>query len=190
MAQVIAQVEANGDDGVRYGASTFAAAINTQWFGVFGANTYKGFARFQVPSVEQGATINSAYLKATCDTSYSTNTTSIILYMVDADNPAAPTNAATYDALAKTAGVNWSSIGAWTVNTEYSSPDIKTIVQTVVNRGGWAPNQYMIVLWWDNSSTQYRRSFAHEQDDTKAMRLEINYTNPSVGVDESFVCVF
>ena len=48
-----------------------------------------------------------------------------------------------------TAQVNWDNIGAWTISTQYNSPNISSVIQELVNQGSWTSGDY-IGLWFDD----------------------------------------
>ena len=79
--------------------------------------------------------------------------------------------------------VNWDDIGSWTANNEYNSPEIKTIIQELVN--SHAPNNEALVLFLDDfdkrtSGTAQRKAWAHNYYPSKATKLHIEYsTSPS-----------
>lgn len=108
------------------------------------ANYYCGFRWTTVP-IPKSATIDSAAVDL-----YFVSTTyddpDAYLYMEDADNAATfATDEGGYANRAKTAGsVVWNATavgGSWE-----TSPDIKSIVKTVVNRGGWASGNALALL--------------------------------------------
>ncbi|MFW9899899.1 MAG: hypothetical protein ACFFDY_01270 [Candidatus Thorarchaeota archaeon] len=81
----------------------------------------------------------------------------------DEDTATTPTSCADVVAMnLTTASVNWNNEGAWTLDTAYDSPDIKTIIQEIVNRGGWASgNDIQILVMENGSSTGAFRSFSN-----------------------------
>jgi len=70
-----------------------------------------------------------------------------------------------------TARVDWDNIGAWTLNTDYNSPDIKTVIQEIVDRAGWASGNDIVIFWddFDDRSTH----------NTSRWRLAYSYTTPA-----------
>jgi len=48
-----------------------------------------------------------------------------------------------------TARVDWDDIPAWTAGNDYDSPEIKTVIQEIVDRPGWASGQDMVIFWED-----------------------------------------
>jgi len=179
MAQEIVQVEADADDAWDEGTNLTPAA-NSQYIGDSSGTDYDSLARFQLPNVAQGASISSAYLKTCCDGATSGTACAWEVWASDEDDASFPANHAAYAALTPTtAVVTWDGAGAWVKDTWYDSPDIATIIQEIVNREGWAANQHILLVVSDDGSDAdaYRRGYAHNQDNDKAMKLEVNYTN-------------
>jgi len=131
--------------------------------------------RFQNVQIPQGATITSAYLEFTTDETDSQETI-VTIYGEDSDD-AAPFNAwGFYDLSSRPltdASVEW-NIPAWTqVGEQHQSPDIKSIVQEIVNRSGWSSGASM-VFTIDGSGRRVAESY--EGDADAAPVLHITYT--------------
>ena len=100
---------------------------------------YKAFFRFQNVVVPQGATIDSAYIKLNWEGGRNTD---FLVAAVDVDDFDAPTDN-TYAAhdTETTATVSWNIPyeGSQDSGKYYkTSPDIKTIIQEIVDRAGWS----------------------------------------------------
>jgi hypothetical protein len=179
------QVETGADDGYIFGASNFGTAPYLFFGAVDGV--YHGYARFTNVSVPKGVTITSAkiqYRANRTDTNVACNTR---IYFNDEDNAIAPTSAATFNAKTLTSAyVDW-TIPAWTADTWYDSPDIKDIVQEVIDRDGWQNGNAMLLLHKDNSSTNYayRRPYAYESGSASATRLVVEFVTPTSVTVES-----
>ena len=177
--EVTYAVSASGDDGVFSSfnqPSSFPSGFNSlgatatdaktlrevdEDFGLF---TYtKAFFRFQNINISQGATIQSAYLKVV----YSTGTGTAALKIVgtDADNVAAPSQVSDgATSLHTSAVVSWSNPSTHSTNYQ-TSPDIKTVVQEIVDRGSWASgNAIMIQTYYDSggSTKQLRQARTYD----------------------------
>lgn len=110
---------------------------------------FEGGMRFTVdtPRIPQGATINSAYLKLVAMIVDGVIPTTII-EGEDADDPATFSTAADYKARTRTSqSVNWKP-STWVAGTTYTSVDIKSIIQAIVNRAGFGTH---IVLFWSHA---------------------------------------
>jgi len=129
-------------------------------------------------TIPNGYTIDSAYIQFEADES-TTETTNLTIHCQDADDP--PTFAATsnniYNRPRTTASVAWSNIPSWNVGergANQKTPDLASIVQEVVSRGGWASGQAMVFLF---SGTGARVAESDPGGDSAA--LTITYSEPA-----------
>ena len=140
---------------------------------------FLGYIRFQNVTVPQGATIASAYLKP-YQSGYPSRTVSVKGF--DKDNVSAPTSGSDLAASNfTTAGITNFVTG--TGDGQKTSPDIKTIVQEIVNRSGWSSgNSMMFALWIELSSSNTillsLRSYDYSSA-SKAAQLVIEYSSGS-----------
>jgi hypothetical protein len=192
------QIVASADDcRVRWSGSAWEldAATTSQWVGVGGLPNTKagGGMRFQSVTIPQGATVTTAYLTLTCQGSDSLTVVNSVIIGEGVDNAAAFSNIADYQARRGTivggandnnitsASVSWNAIPAWTLDTEYNSPEIKTIIQEIVNRAGWASGNALVLFWDDHAgnTTQVtntrRRGYSYDGSTAKAPKLHIEY---------------
>ena len=138
-------------------------------------NQYVGL-RFTGVNVPKGKTITNAYIQFTVDETNS-GTTNLTVKGQAADNPGTFTTA-TYNvsSRAKTsASVAWAP-AAWTTvgaaGTAQRTPDLKNIVQEIVNRTGWAQNNAMVFII---TGTGERTAESYEGSSTKAPQLVVTY---------------
>jgi hypothetical protein len=69
----------------------------------------------------------------------------------------------------------------WSPGAQYTMPDLKAIVQEVVNRPGWTAGNALALIWTDNGSIgSYTRvaSFDSGQNPTNPASLEITWASP------------
>ena len=153
-----------------------------------GANKqHGGGMRFAGVAIDQGATITTA--KLTFRARYwapgagdaGANTR---ISAEDVDDAATfADNAATFDtrwANRTTARVDWDNIAAWTEDTDYDSVDFSTVIKEVVDRGGWASGQDIVIFWEDfedRSATDLCGRYAQswDYDSTHAPKLVVTY---------------
>ena len=145
---------------------------------------YTAVLRFLNVTIPQGATIDSAYLhvRAGAPTVAGYYYTKIIGH--DADNSGAwstSTDAAGRDRT--TATVDWDE-NYWTDGEDYVSPDIKSIIQEIVDRGGWSSGNALSLFWADDQGVGYDaamrcRAEALNKGDGHEPYLVINYTESS-----------
>lgn len=88
-----------------------------------------------------------------------------------------------------TAKVDWDTTGGtltnWVVNETYSTPDLDTVVQAVVNRGDWLVGNDMLFFVEANcggSTSCTRRAFSRDGGTSKAPALQIRYRGSALGV--------
>ena len=186
------QVGASTDDAYRrLTAPYWALNASDIRVGAFGAATYQfgGGMRFLNVTIPQGTTIDAAYLtlraRAVTQNGTVVNTR---ISAEDVDNPATfADDAAAFDARwanRTTARVDWDDIPTFTSNVDYNSPEIKTVIQEVVDRGGWASGQAMVVFWDDfedrssHVSGAYREVYSYDGSTTYAPKLVITFVVP------------
>ena len=109
--------------------------------------------RFLNVTIPKDAIIDSAYLKLLCSVSKATTTVNTNVVGEAADDAATFSTIADFNGRGRTVSVAWNNIPAWTAAVEYSSPDIKTIIQAIVNRAGWSSGNDMALFWEDNGTS-------------------------------------
>ena len=132
----------------------------------------KAYFRFQNINIAQGTTIQSAFFKPIFK---SGNASSVTMHIVgtDLDNVSAPSAASPDGDTSRhtSAIVDWVNPYDPPTSTDTSrqtSPDIKTIIQEIVDRSGWsAGNAIMIQSYFDHSMFSGSASrLARSWDDT------------------------
>ena len=143
-----------GDDGGRQLPSGFSSGENLVSMGNQGGVIVgHGFVRFPSVTVPVGATISSAYVKFTAIGSNGNITVcNLNCHFNDADNAVAPTDLNEFDALSLTSAVAWDAVPVWVDDVQYDTPELKTILQGVIDRGGWASGQAVQIIVKDNES--------------------------------------
>lgn len=120
--------------------------LDMGWEGEDG-NIMTTFLRFQNVTIPKGATINSAvlHLYAHEDEADPAN---ITVYGEKIDNsPAFTETEELDDRTYTTASVSWDITETWTMWEPYSSPDLKPIIQEIVNRSGWASGNALTLFF-------------------------------------------
>lgn len=168
------QVGATADDGEKYATAFLNGYVSLGYSG----GSYNPFFRWTSVEIPAGSTITAAKVQLRAKNSDSGKTVNMNIYFNDVDNATAPTDVATYDAKAVTAAVAWNSIGAFTAGTWYDSPELKTILQAVIDRAGWASGNAIMVLMKDNGSSNYRRMNDYDDGASYAAKLVVTYTTP------------
>jgi hypothetical protein len=127
-------------------------------------------------SVPQGATVSSAYWKGTC---MYDGRALLSFYANDVDD--ADDYFETGDIIDRTrttAYVAWDNSGQ-TDGTEYTSPDLKTVVQEVVSRGGWSSGNgfALLLIASDQEEAIVVKYAAWEHVSYDPMKLQVTYTS-------------
>lgn len=178
MSTVTKQITAPLDDAYKSGASS----INTSGFisfGNAGGVIRNAGIRFRSVPIPKGSTIVSAYIKLKANANLSGNNCNARIKAEDNSNPAQFSDYTDFAGRTLTTNyVDWSSIGAFTTGTEYTSPNIATVIQEIVDRDDWTKNKNLVLFINDNSSdTDARRAaYGFEDSTTDCAKLEITYT--------------
>jgi hypothetical protein len=141
--------------------------------------------RWRNLAIPQGATITSAYIVFTADEVQEGTPVNLTFWGEDADNAAVFENVS-YNISSRTktsASVAWNNVPLWSVVGEtHQSPDISPVIQEIVNRGGWASGNALVVLVTGSG----RRTADSYSEPTKAPLLHVEYTTPaSVHLDST-----
>lgn len=157
----------------------------------FGAETVG--LRFAGLSIPRGATINAAYVQFEAARTANTGT-SLTIRGERSDNAAvfAATANNLSSRLTTTAGVSWNPT-AWTLGqagTTQRTPDLKAIVQEIVNRGGWTSGNSIALVVTGNGSRS-AQSFEGKPGSAPLLHIEWSLIDlPPVvdaGADQTFL---
>jgi len=150
--------------------------------------------RFQTVAIEPD--ISTSYLIFKCKQATSGTTVRTRISAEDVDD--APTFAddkSAFDArwaARTTARVDWDAIPAWSANEEgedTTSPEIKTVIQEIVEREGWASGQDIVIFWEDfeDRSTHgtgcSRRAYSWDSSTDYCPKLHIEYEEAAPEVE-------
>ncbi|MGQ7844107.1 PilC/PilY family type IV pilus protein [Granulosicoccus sp. 3-233] len=138
--------------------------------------------RFQDLDIPSGATITSAELEFTADVNrYSTAFLSIYGHDVG-DAPTIGTNNNYLSDQPRTsAKVDWWPTG-WSSGNTYQSPDIKTVVQEIIDRGDWCGQQSMAFIV---EGIGERAAYAYTTNNaSRAPVLRVSYDSDSIPADK------
>ena len=139
--------------------------------------------RFRNISIPQGATITNAYIEFTADASDAVST-SLTIYGEDdddADSYSSSSNDIT-DRSRTSASVNWSP-SSWTRYSKYQTPEIKSLVEEITDRSGWASGNDMAFVIKSNSGE--RDAYTYDASSSKAPRLVVEYSTSGGGGSSS-----
>ena len=175
-------VASSSDDGFEYEATNAAFTTSPNMrIGSRDAGASFGAClagiRFTAVPIPQGATISSA----TFDISSRANTSTAVnlkLYAEDVDDGTTFSEvAANFTSRSLTSSsIDWDISASWSTDNWYSSPDISSVIQEIVNKGGWSSgNDINIMIKDDGSSSTNNRSI-HTNDSDFSPRLDITYS--------------
>lgn len=165
------------DDGFWNSDGTFRS--NECIIGYYYTILYRTFFRFPNIIIPQGTTISSAILTLHAQRDDYFPIT-IDVYFNDSDNAVAPTNSTEGNALSLTSGIVWTS-PRWYEGSAYSTPELKTILQTVINRVGWSSGNAIMVVIKGRSGDQIR--VAHDISTNPSLRASLRIYTEALGVD-------
>jgi len=154
---------------------------NTTWGG------HNAFLRFRNVDIAQGTTITSAYITLS---RWYTGTLAIKnrIRGVDEDNTAVLTSDATGRATT-TAYADWNPSSSWTGDVEQTSVDISSVIQEIIDRGGWSSGNSLALRFDDNGGTagNYGPFTSYTSAGSVYPRLTINYSgaSPSASISPS-----
>ena len=167
------------DDGFGYAAVTLDNTDTVVFFGDDGDESH-AFFRFATDADLAGATIDSAEIVLYYDGGAATITFDVVA--ADSDNPAAPTTWSALAGLARTtAKVSW--VMSDTGTGDQTSPELKTVIQELVDSYAIASGEHIIIIYDPTSATNVREGHTFESTQT-GPRLNITYT---AGVSDSAV---
>lgn len=130
--------------------------------------------RFSDIGASQGATVNAAYIQFTAKDSESQGA-DLEIRAQTADNAGAFTTATNnLSSRSMTDPVAWDNIPAWSGGNWYETPNLATIVQQVVDRGGWSSGNSMVFKVTGDPG-DYRRAYSYDDSPANAPILNINY---------------
>ena len=132
--------------------------------------------RFEDVQIPQGATVTKAEIKFTSATNESGSANFIIHGEAHNNSPALTASQNNISNRNKTTNsVEWNGVGAWTSNNVYSSPELKTIVQEIVNRNGWCGSNAMSFIISENGSNSLRRIKSYDTAPDRVPVLSVEY---------------
>jgi len=195
MSTLNLQVSQNVDDGYEIYNPNYYTFSNS---GVLFSNNYASSQRFQPffrflnVTIPNGATINSAYLVLKCSQSNLNGWSSPAIYYthiygIAEDNCAEFSSVNRPGLRTLTSNNNSWQIPAIVSNTEYTSPDLKTVIQEIIDRAGWSSGNalglYAIVDTMPTTSTYLKGFYNYSQNINYSAKLNIDYTYSTGGID-------
>ena len=135
--------------------------------------------RFSDVKIPQGSTITAAYIDFTSTNESQSSASVINIHAEDTDDSSAFSQGLTND-LTNRIGTDTSSsplawsVPAWSANTLYSTPDIKDLVQDIVDRTNWCGGNAMSFVFDAQSGLRKAVSDDGDQGVSPALRIEFD----------------
>jgi len=125
----------------------------------------RAFIRFRNITIPNYSEVSNVFVRFTAYSNKSDTPVDLRCAFVNADNPGAPSTYAQLQALSLTDWVSWSSLEGWTDGNTYDTPDLTDILQTIIDREGWAQDNSIVLIIEDVSSSGQRgfSSIQHAQ---------------------------
>jgi len=171
-------VAADGDDGYIISDSTFDNSSTTAFFGLVSSLSYDFWARFSSVTIPIGATITNAFIRFTASNTRGGVTVRTNIHFVDDADPSTPTTYNDVENASLTSEVAWDNVSAWNSAGVYDTPDIASILQDVIDLGGWASGNAVIVQVREDGSNNgaYRQAATREHVSYDSVELHVTWT--------------
>ncbi len=169
----------DGNCNAVYYGQNYNVGINN----VSSSTYYNAAIRFASVAIPKNATILSAYLKFISYSNFFGTEIYSFIQGEKSPNPSTFSDCSDYDSRTRTStSLSWGPIPKWYSDNEYLSPNLKDIIQEIINQNDWEQGN-AIVLFWDvdheNSDTGVKRQgHSYWSDPSKAIKLEVTYSVP------------
>lgn len=147
------------------------------------ATSCYGGCRWQNVTIPKGSTITNAVVTLVTAAAHEETGCNVLIRGQAIANPVTFTTVlADFTARAKTtASVAWTNIETWPeADSSHQTPELKTIIQEIINRTDWVSGNAMVLFFEDNvSDNSGRRDFRAWDSSVGQELLHIEYTLPS-----------
>lgn len=173
------QIELGTDDCFKIPGAISTVSVNSP-FWLHSAIVMESGLRWQNITIPKGSTIDSATLRWVCKfTAPKSSQPFATIRGDDEDNSATFSTEANFDNRPRTDASVVYEIPAVTINVPYDTPDLKTIIQEIVDRPGWESGNAIALLLGPNpTGNQVVYAFSFEGDPNKAAILMLTWTPP------------
>lgn len=158
------------------GSGTSNSQFNTM--GNVSGTSYGTYGLCATVTIPAGSTITNAYVRFKAYENCSGTTCNLNVYFADVDNATSIIPLSNPDSLPLTDPVAWDAEETWTAGNIYDTPDISSILQDVIDRGGWASGNSVMFVVKDNSSDSGAYRKAHGAYDISRSITAITRANP------------
>jgi len=156
----------------------------------YGGTTYQKIQsgiRFTNINIPRNTTIEEARIELCAFSTDPLPNVATVLRGEDIGNASAFTDYDNFQGRSRTtAYVEW-AVPSWTKDIQYNSPNIKTILQEIVNRGDWDNGNDIVIFWGSPNATSGTRRAAssYDSDASRSAILHIEYTSSTYTDDSS-----
>lgn len=142
--------------------------------------------RFKGISIPPGAVVTNAFITFTAKDDEE-NKTDLLIKGEASDNAVRFTNTKNdiTDRIHTNASVAWNNLPPWSDNVSYDTPNLRSLVQEIVNRDGWSAGNSMVFLIGGSGN---RRAYSYNGSTSSAPLLHIEYSkikSPYIQVDKT-----
>lgn len=190
---VFSQIAASTDDAEEARTATTMSLTSGDYEISADGGTAQHFGlRFLNLAIPAGATIQSAYFRFAANTTISAGTVNIDIYGEDVDDATTfTTTNGNISTRTRTTATVVFTVGACVPNTIYSTGDVKTIIQEIVDRPGWASGQDMAFMFIaPNNTTTYATYTSYNGQPYSSGMLHVEYTTGSATRTDRFFSFF
>jgi hypothetical protein len=139
------------------------------------AGPIAGFVRFIV-TIPHGKTIDTCILRMVPFGDLAGDTCNANVYFNNIGNAVVPTSVIEANALSLTSATGWSAIEHWTEGTQYSSPELKAILQAVVDREDFDSGNAVMIVIKDNGSSDNATRAGNEYGNPIPLELYVEWS--------------
>jgi hypothetical protein len=168
------RIQTGNDDGYKVGSGSWQGTSNIIETGR-DTNDIITALRFTGVTISSGSTISNATITIRFNSGLN-NSQTLKVYGIDEDN----TETFSSDPTARsqtTANVSWSVTGGESSGTDVVSPNISSVIQEIIDRGGWSSGN-AIGLFINNNGSEYAHDWiSYEGSIDYCALLSITYTS-------------
>ncbi len=154
------------------------ADIDISFDPVSGCGPIVAGLRWNSLQIPAGAVITNSYIEFTCNSSTTTVPADFWIKVENVDSSstfALTTNNVTSRSYLSDS-VHWITPG-WTFGTSYQTPDISSLIQQIVDRGGWKSGNAITV---SISGTGERNGYSYDNSPANSSKLVVEYASDSL----------
>lgn len=190
MTTINKQVVASADDVFRQ-TNTTSNFSTTVVYVIAGSDnasgedrSYNSAARFTGITIPSGATITSAIFSVYAYKAFTTTGVETKLAADDVADSGQIVSGADFDGrVLTTAQVDWDIDASWSEGVQYDSPEIKAVIQELVDSFGGLSNAAVNIFWMNDllplADRKYRGGDSYDADPPRAAKLAITFIGPA-----------